>query len=87
MKGFLTWHDQLFRKTHDLEEMGRQCAGIDVSLEPLLRCAESLTVCAWAFRHPGDAEAPTVEEAREASDVAQEVVEVISGRLPEGVRG
>ena len=50
MKGFLAWHDQPFRKTHDLAELGRQCAGVDASLEPLLRRAESLTVYAWIFR-------------------------------------
>jgi HEPN domain-containing protein len=87
MKGFLSWHDQPFRKTHDLAEVGRQCAGIDVSLEPLLKRAARLTVYAWAFRYPGDAEEPSMEEAREASDVAREVVEAILARLPEGVRG
>jgi hypothetical protein len=25
LKGFLTWHDQPFRKTHDLVEIGEQC--------------------------------------------------------------
>lgn len=37
MKGYLSWHDQPFRKTHDLAEIGRQCAAMDVSLEPLLK--------------------------------------------------
>ena len=32
MKGFLAWHDAPFRKTHDLAEIGQQCAGIDSSL-------------------------------------------------------
>jgi HEPN domain-containing protein len=25
MKGFLTWHNRAFRKTHSLEEIGEQC--------------------------------------------------------------
>jgi hypothetical protein len=25
LKAFLAWHDQPFRKTHSLEEIGRQC--------------------------------------------------------------
>ena len=82
MKGYLSWHDQPFRKTHDLAEIGRQCAAIDVSLEPLLKRTESLTVYAWAFRYPGDAEVPSVEESRSALAVAQEVVEAILARLP-----
>jgi HEPN domain-containing protein len=50
MKGFLSWHDQPFRKTHDLAELGRQCLAIDLSLEALLKRAERLSVYAWAFR-------------------------------------
>ena len=44
MKGFLTWHDQPFRKTHDLGEISRQCIAIDGSLEAVLGRAEPLTV-------------------------------------------
>jgi HEPN domain-containing protein len=87
MKGFLTWHDQPFRKTHDLAEVGRHCASIDASLEPLRKRAEALTVYAWAFRYPGDAEEPTTEEARAASALAREVVEAVLERLPEAARG
>jgi len=31
LKAFLSWQDQPFRKTHDLIELGRQCAEIDPS--------------------------------------------------------
>jgi len=31
LKGFLAWHDVPFRKTHDLAEIGRQCAESEVS--------------------------------------------------------
>jgi HEPN domain-containing protein len=87
MKDFLTWHDQPFRKTHDLGEIGRQCMAIDESLEAVLRRAERLTVYAWAFRYPGDAEAPSAEEAQEALAVAREVVEAMLVRLPAEIRG
>lgn len=86
MKGFLGWHDQPFRKTHDLAEVGRQCVAIDATLEPLLRRAERLTVYAWAFRYPGDAENPTVEEAQGALAIAREVVEAMLARLPADIR-
>jgi hypothetical protein len=33
LKAFLTWHDAPFRRTHDLGEPGRQCTGLDDSLE------------------------------------------------------
>ena len=34
LKGYLTWHDQRFRKTHSIEEVGEQCLTIDASLKP-----------------------------------------------------
>ena len=86
MKGYLSWYDQPFRKTHDLAEIGRQCAALDASLEPLLRRAENLAVYAWAFRYPGDAEIPSVEESRTALAIAQEAVEAILARLPADIR-
>lgn len=43
MKALLTWHDQPFRKTHDLVEIGGQCVEIDAELEPLLRHAAPLS--------------------------------------------
>jgi HEPN domain-containing protein len=39
LKGFLTWHDQPFRKTHHLVEIGEQCVTIDATLEDLARRA------------------------------------------------
>lgn len=43
MKGFLTWHRVEFRKTHLLDELGKQCCAIDSTLETLLRTAVPLT--------------------------------------------
>ena len=59
LKGFLVWHDTPFRKTHDLAEVGRQCAGIDPSLEALLLRAAGLTQYAWKFRYPGEPQEPS----------------------------
>ena len=51
MKGFLSWHDRPFRKTHNLIEIGEPCAAIDASLESLLRRAVAPThVCISTFR-------------------------------------
>ena len=30
-KAFLVWHDVVFRKTHNLEELGEQCLAVDPS--------------------------------------------------------
>jgi HEPN domain-containing protein len=86
-KAFLTWYDQPFRKTHNLIEIGEQCAAIAPDLEPLLRRVAPLTEYAWKFRYPGEPEEPTVEEADEALVLACEVYEAILDRLPEVSRG
>jgi HEPN domain-containing protein len=81
LKAFLTWHDHPFRKTHDLVELGVQCAAIDAALEDLLREAAPLTEYAWKFRYPGDASEPTVAEAEVAIDVAFRVIAAVRDRI------
>jgi HEPN domain-containing protein len=86
LKAFLAWHDEPFRKTHDLGEIGEQCVALDASLEPVCRLAEPLTPFAWIFRYPGDVQEPPVEEIVEALMLAREVYEAIFARLPGEVR-
>lgn len=86
MKAFLAWHDVPFRKTHNLEELGRQCAAQDATLGPLADQAAPLTEYAWKFRHPGEPEEPTREEAEWALATAQKVYEAVISRLPPGAR-
>jgi HEPN domain-containing protein len=86
MKGFLTWHDQPFRKTHNLVEIGEACAAADSTLEELLRRTAPLTEYAWKFRYPGEPELPTIDEAEAALALAREVYDAILDRLPPEVR-
>jgi HEPN domain-containing protein len=86
MKGFLTWHDRPFRKTHNLVEIGELCVSIDATLEALLRRAAVLTEYAWRFRYPGESRSPSGEESREALALAHEVYAAIHERLPGDVR-
>ena len=82
LKGFLMWHDQPFRKTHSLEELGEQCLDLDESLRDLVDRAALLTEYAWKFRYPGDPEEPSREEAEEALGIAGELVAGVLRRLP-----
>ena len=86
IKGYLSWHDRTFRKTHNLIELGEAAASIDPTLESLLRRAAPLTEYAWRFRYPGDLDEPPVEEAQDALLVAREVFESLLNRLPSGVK-
>jgi len=83
MKAFLVWHDTPFRKTHDLAELGRQCADLEPTLAPLLQRAAPLSEYAWKFRYPGEQDESTREEAEEALALAREVYEAVLARLPE----
>jgi HEPN domain-containing protein len=86
IKGFLTFHQRPFGKTHDLRELGKACANLEPELAPLLERAAPLTTYAWKFRYPGPPEDPSEEEARDALAIAREVVAVLLSLLPEETR-
>jgi len=52
-KAFLTFHDEPFRKTHSLEEIGEACLKLDRRLKELVDEAVPLSEYAWAYRYPG----------------------------------
>ncbi len=57
------WHDAPFRKTHNLEELGRQCETLNPTLATLVDKAAPLTEYAWKFRYPGESDEPRPAEA------------------------
>jgi HEPN domain-containing protein len=82
MKGFLTWHEQIFRKTHNLIELGEACARLQPDLEPLLRRAATLSDYAWQYRYPGGLDEPNTDEAEDALSLARETVDTFLSLLP-----
>jgi HEPN domain-containing protein len=82
-KAFLTSRGIVFRKTHDLEEVGSACVALEPTLAALVRAAEPLTAYAWKFRYPGDPNVPDVAEAAQALSTAETVYQEIVSRLPE----
>jgi HEPN domain-containing protein len=85
LKAFLAWHDEPFRKTHNLEELGRQALAFDPALQPLVDRAGGLTPYAWKYRYPGEPEELAQEEA-EAALALDRQREAVLARLPEEVR-
>ena len=81
MKGFLTWHDATFARTHDLRRLVDACVAIDASLEPALAESAPLSEFAWRFRYPGEPFEPSLGEAAEALRIACSVVAVTAERL------
>jgi HEPN domain-containing protein len=83
LKAFLSAHEEPFRKTHDLDNLGTAAAAHDPSLADAVGRAAELTPYAWRFRYPGTPTVPTIDEAREALVIAREVYEAILARLPD----
>ena len=81
MKAFLTAHNVVFRKTHDLDELASACEQIDTSLKVILNPIRDLTVFAWEFRYPGSDEPPPHAEAFEMFLLAQAAVHELRKRL------
>lgn len=86
LKGYLSWHDVAFSKTHDLAAIGGLCVGSDASLAAICVRADRLSVFAWAFRYPGDPEEPTRAEVESAIALAREVYDAMLAKLPTELR-
>ena len=82
LKAFLTAHDTPFKKTHDLDELGRACLELDAGLGDSMRSVATLTVFAWEFRYPGDTQVPSMHEVREYLAIANRLYTAILARLP-----
>jgi len=86
IKGFLTWHGVRFGRTHDLDVLGSLARPLAPALESALDRAVELTPYAWLYRYPPDSPAPLEAEAQEAIEVARELLDAITGTLPNGLR-
>jgi hypothetical protein len=78
---FLYFATFQYRKTHDLNELGEQCAALDPSLVPLFKEAADLTDYAVLFRYLDAPREPDEREAMVALDTALRVVKGVSALL------
>ena len=81
LKGFLTFHQRPFQKTHDLSEVGPECVAIDGSLRSVYDQIKALTEYAWRFRYPGAPYEPDAAEAADGLQKAEMAVHEIERRL------
>ena len=70
-KAFLTLHEVAFRRTHDLNELGKHCMALDAGLTPLLEEAAGLTDYAVVFRYLDAPHEPDEAEAESALAIAK----------------
>jgi HEPN domain-containing protein len=80
-KALLAHHNVPFRKTHDLEELGKQCAALKPSLAPVLAEAEDLTEYAVAFRYLDAPREPDETEALAALATARCLFKEVSALI------
>jgi HEPN domain-containing protein/predicted nucleotidyltransferase len=92
LKGFLAWHDQPLRKTHELEELVQLCAQIDPDFRRLAGPARVVSPYVFRFRYPSlDSEGlplpepsePSRDETARALALAEEAVQLVLARLPD----
>jgi HEPN domain-containing protein len=86
LKGFLAWHNVPFRRTHDLVELAQQCEMVDANFSALLVSANFLRDFAVDPRYPGAKVEPDEVVAKDALDVARDVVAFVVMRLPSHVQ-
>jgi HEPN domain-containing protein len=84
LKGFLTFHDLRFMKTHDLAQLANLAITTDASLKIALEDVEILTPFAVVSRYPdlGDEEDSSVSDAEDALKLAERVLEELRCRIP-----
>jgi HEPN domain-containing protein len=86
LKGFLTFKESPFTKTHALVLLVEQAAEIDSSFDNLADHAEELSPFAWRFRYPGELLEPGRDEANNALELARTALEFVIERIPEEAR-
>lgn len=81
LKAFLTAHDQLFPKTHNLERLVTLCQNIDREFVGFQPAARTLNPYSTQFRYPGGPLEPEISDAQEALRLAKEIVRFVARRL------
>jgi len=81
LKGFLTYHQQTIRRTHDLVSLNAECSQIDPSFNEWEEIFERLTDYAVETRYPDDVVEYSVEEAKEAFEEAARVKNFIINKV------
>jgi HEPN domain-containing protein len=78
-KAFLALHEVAFRRTHDLNELGKQCVALEAGLARLLEDAAGLTDYAVVFRYLDAPHEPDEAEAESALTIAQRLYDRVRG--------
>lgn len=81
LKGFLAFHEKHVRKIHDIQSLVADCNEIDKEFADLEKDAIRLTQFYMETRYPGDITEFTMDEAKNAYNLALKIKELISKKL------
>ena len=87
LKGWLTFHEIPFLKTHDLAVLLNLCAKKEKGFLQWQEKLPRLTPFATESRYPGDALEPAAEDVRDCEKMAREVVEFVFGKIGKEMGG
>ena len=86
LKAYLAWRDQPLRRTHQLQELVRDCEQLSADFAALHNAAAVLTPYAERTRYPGTGRDYTADDVDEARRLGREVVAFVLVRLPADVQ-
>ncbi|MEA2075233.1 MAG: HEPN domain-containing protein [Euryarchaeota archaeon] len=81
LKAYLVLLGIPFTKTHEIGELVTKCENKDKEMSALKEEADKLTDYAIEIRYPEEWIEPTLEESREAFEMANKVKEIILNRI------
>lgn len=84
LKAFLVKHQIEFPKTHSIIALLNLCANVDKSFKDELLFADVLTDYAVEIRYPDDWYEPTLNETKDAHEIAEKVKKFILNKLEGG---
>lgn len=81
LKAYLVFLGASFAKTHEIGELITKCEERDREISALKEEADKLTDYAIEVRYPEEWFEPTLEEAKDAFEMAKKIKEFISNRI------
>jgi len=81
LKAYLVHCGASFTKTHEIGELITKCENRDSEISVFKEEADKLTDYAIEIRYPDDWYEPTLEEAREAFEIATKIKEFIQNKI------
>ncbi len=84
MKAHLIFNGKEIRKTHDIAELIESCSEIDLDFKKLFELnADELAGYAVELRYGEEFYLPTIDETKEAIEIAKKVREFVKKKLEE----